>query len=674
MISYIGSIFFSILCFLKIHTINSILLDICILLLSLLFLFKKYYNISLGTILLWLVSPNIWLLFCSIFRNNLLHYTLIADVCTIIIISFFSNYILLNNIKKSKSILICMFGLLVLIYPYLPYEKYIYWITIFSIPVLVTSIFTHTTLSRFSNRYLLYAYFVILICTVTISFYHKKINNIAVLQSNWCDVAKEPDNNSYTMDYFYAYSDFLKILNSYAPTSIISNQTIKDNKLPYDAIVLITPTKPFSTEEVTNLLHFVRKGGRLIIIADHTNLYGHADVLNSLLHKVNIHLNDDTLYDNFDYYKDYHINIKSLILNRMYTKTNSSLNVPFYSYVWGISDIIISEKADYTKENFFGKLEFTEDDAVGSYPVGITLPYGLGNIIIWTDSTLFSNFAISQKNHLYLLDYLVTGKIIDDNIRKIPYKKLNIIAKQAILRETPPKFKPLSNQYSTLVANFTRYNIFPVYNAFGKDMQQLYIMTYDDFIKSLNKFENDACYIIIIDEIPDNNVFGAKKFDIFTKQKITSCNDKCFFSTDGLKITTKYKNSHIFFGKNVISDKELGTWWNTLPISPYKKYIIDKFNNWIINGEDVLFYNYPQNINIIQDMTISYDDGEKDKINEIKVSLPVKDNANNFIYMGNRQWGILLKENILLGGMETSDRIDDEKKLKKWTTKFNKSL
>lgn len=674
MISYIGSIFFSILCFLKIHTINSILLDICILSFSLLFLFKKYYNISLGTILLWLISPNIWLLLCSIFRNNFLHYTLIADVCTIVIISFFSNYILLKNINKSRSVLICMFGLLVFIYPYLPYDKYIYWITIFSIPILVTSIFTHTNLNKSSNRYLLFAYFVILICIVTISFYHKKINNIAVLQSNWCDVAKETDNNSYTMDYFYAYSDFLKLLNSYAPTSIISNQTIKDNKLPYDAIVLITPTKPFSTEEVTNLLNFVWKGGRLIIIADHTNLYGHADVLNSLLHKLKIHLNDDTLYDNFDYYKDYHINIKSPLLNRMYTKTNSSLNVPFYSYVWGISDIIISEKADYTKENFFGKLEFTEDDAVGSYPVGVTLLYGLGNVIIWTDSTLFSNFAISQKNHIYLLDYLVTGKIVDDNIRETSYRKLNISAKREILREIPPKFKPTSNQYSTLVANFTRYNILPVYNAFEKDIQQLYIMTYKDFVKSLNKFNDNNYYVIIIDEIPDNNVFGAKKFDIFTKQKKTSCNDRCFFSTDGLKLTTKYEKSLIFFGKNVISDKELGTWWNTLPISPYKKYIINEFNHWIMNDDDILFYNYPQTTNIIKNVTITYDDGEKEQINELHVSLPIKNNENDFIYMGNRQWGILLKDNVILGGMETLDGIDNEKKLKKWTIRFNEAL
>lgn len=126
---------------------------------------------------------------------------------------------------------------------------------------------------------------------------------------------------------------------------------------------------PLSIKEIENLLNYVWKGGKLIIIADHTNLYGHADVLNSILHKLNVHLNDDTLYDNLDYYKDYHININSSLLSEMYTKTNSSLNLPFYSHIWGISDVIISEKADYTKENFFGNLEFTEDDAVGSFPV-----------------------------------------------------------------------------------------------------------------------------------------------------------------------------------------------------------------------------------------------------------------------------------------------------------------
>lgn len=670
MIGHISAILFSILCFLKIHTINGIYLDIIIFVFSAVIILKKYYNLSFLLILFWIISPNIWLMMCNVFRDYFLHYTILADVFTIIVISFFSNYIILTNINKSKIILICILGLLVFIYPYLPYDKYIYWITIFSTPILITSIFTYTALNKSLNKYWLFAYFIVLISIIAINFCHKKIRSIAVLQSNWCDVSKEVNNNSYAMDYFYAYSDFFRLLNSYAPTFVISNKDIADNKLKYDAIVLITPTMPLSIKEIENLLNYVWKGGKLIIIADHTNLYGHADVLNSILHKLNVHLNDDTLYDNLDYYKDYHININSSLLSEMYTKTNSSLNLPFYSHIWGISDVIISEKADYTKENFFGNLEFTEDDAVGSFPVGATLLHGLGSVVIWTDSTLFSNFAISQKNHIYLLDYLIIGKVINDNLRQVPYKKLNIVAKHDILKEIPPKFNPTSNQYSTLVANFTRFNILPVYNAFEKNVQQLYILTYDDFIESIDKFNGNAYYAIIIDEIPDDNIFNAKKFDIFTKQKITSCNNRCFFSIDGQKITTKYNNTHIFFGKNVISDKELGTWWNTLPISPYKKYIINKFNAWIVNDEDVMFYNYPKNENIINNITIAYDNGEKKNIKELRISSPISDNKNKFIYMGNRLWGILLKENVLLGGMETLDNIDNNKDLRKWTTKL----
>lgn len=507
---------FILLDFLKIHTLNSDIVNYFCLFASLGFSIKKHYSLSLCIILLCSLTVPIWIIFNNIYYNNILHYPIYADISTILIISLIAARFMFLTIKNIR--LLAIFPFIYMICDYLAYAHILYWGIIILIPLVIIQMFNNQ-IRKITKK----SFVVFYILSIVIFLFHfvpsKKVESIAVLKSQWCDVSKQPDKNSFTMDYFYAYSDFYTLLNSYAKTEVISNKEIQNNQLSYDSIVLITPTTNFSKKEIQNLSKFVFDGGNLIIIADHTNLYGHADNLNPLLSVFGAKINDDTLYDNLDYYKKYHINIHSLLLTKAYTKTNSSLLLPMHANIWAVSDKIISEKADYTKNNFFGSLSFTEDDTVGSFPVGATIQWGLGKVIIWTDSTLFSNFALSQKNHLYLLDYLITRSVINDNRRNIPYKKMNIIANEEMLRETPPNHLPKSEHYSTLIANQTRYNIFPVYNADDEDTSQLLFLRYSDFLQKSKILKKTATHIVLVDDIPESNIFNAKKIRYIYTQR-----------------------------------------------------------------------------------------------------------------------------------------------------------
>ena len=46
---------------------------------------------------------------------------------------------------------------------------------------------------------------------------------------------------------------------------------------------IVTPTQPFTPVEISQLKSWVRRGGRLVIVADHTDYLGHARCLNELL-------------------------------------------------------------------------------------------------------------------------------------------------------------------------------------------------------------------------------------------------------------------------------------------------------------------------------------------------------------------------------------------------------
>lgn len=657
---------FILLNFLKIHTVNSDIVNYICVFVSLVLYIKKCYSLSFTILLLCCLTVPIWIIFNNIYYNNILHYPVYSDISTLFSISLIATKLMFTTIRNIR--MLGIFPFLYVTCDYLAYTQTLYWGIIILIPIVVIQMF-NSQIREIKKKYFLVSF----IFLITISLFHfipsKKVESIAVLKSQWCDVSQKPDKNSFTMDYFYAYSDFYTVLNSYAKTEIITNKDIQNNQLNYDSIVLITPTTYFSEIEIQNLSNFVFYGGKLIIIADHTNLYGHADNLNPLLSVFGAKLNDDTLYDDLDYYKKYHININSLLLTKTYTKTNSSLLLPIHANIWAISDKIISEKADYTKDNFFGSLDFTEDDTVGSFPVGATIQWGLGKVIIWTDSTLFSNFALSQKYHLYLLDYLITQNIINDNDRSVPYKKVNIVANEKMLREAPPNHLPKDDHFSTLIANQTRYNILPVYNADNIEIPQLLFLKYADFLKKSKMLEKKM-HIVLVDDIPENNVFNVKRYDIHTHKEVNICQNNCFYSVNGNDITVNYKNSTVLFGKNVISDRELGTWWNTITISPYKKYMIEKFNQWLCYNENISFFDYPKTEKKFHNISFSYDNGKKEYLKEINISKKQHFYDNDWVYLDNRRWGILLNDNKIIGGPETIDAITNVKDMQKWIIKY----
>src|SRR5262249_46821712 len=49
-----------------------------------------------------------------------------------------------------------------------------------------------------------------------------------------------------------------------------------------DVLVIKTPTRRFSAEELAAIREFVRRGGGLLLVGDHTNLLGMASFLNEL--------------------------------------------------------------------------------------------------------------------------------------------------------------------------------------------------------------------------------------------------------------------------------------------------------------------------------------------------------------------------------------------------------
>jgi len=175
-------------------------------------------------------------------------------------------------------------------------------------------------------------------------------------------------------------------------------------------LIIKTPTKPFSNLEVNVIENFVKKGGGLILIGDHTNLFGMTHILNSIANKFEIMFNDDAsinphdkdnLYfrkTDWNYFPAYNGIDSIKFLTSCSIKGNSLISQSFFN----IANVVM-EGVDYARPSFFGELKASFDDRSGPNPFGIISYYGKGKVLAFGDSTIWSNFCFYHSNYHNLL-------------------------------------------------------------------------------------------------------------------------------------------------------------------------------------------------------------------------------------------------------------------------------
>jgi len=196
--------------------------------------------------------------------------------------------------------------------------------------------------------------------------------------------------------YQYGYEQYRSLLNAKIVTPGTSLRE-------FDELIVITPTTPFDDAFFNDLCKWTASGGRLLIVADHTNLFGHQTVLKPLLEKFGIAIRPDAVFE---------------------TETNggvySNLMVKFSGLTpCSISKGVIprlkmtgwSESADYTASSFFGELQPSNDDYWGHHAVLGTKRCGLGEVTVFTDSTFFANFAINRWSSNVLMSSIFWPRV-----------------------------------------------------------------------------------------------------------------------------------------------------------------------------------------------------------------------------------------------------------------------
>jgi hypothetical protein len=193
-----------------------------------------------------------------------------------------------------------------------------------------------------------------------------------------------------------------------------------------DVLVLKTPTRPYSPAEIDAVRRYVERGGGLLLIGEHTDVFGTGTHLNAVAEQFGFKFRFDCLFgidtvfvQRYDRPLAPHPILQYLPLPEFQPASNAPREyVPSLDFAISCSldpgtssgrAVILgtglkNKGADYHADNYYPQ---TDDDAAMRYGAFVQLwstRHGKGRVVAFTDSTQFSNFCIFDpgKTELFM--------------------------------------------------------------------------------------------------------------------------------------------------------------------------------------------------------------------------------------------------------------------------------
>jgi len=237
------------------------------------------------------------------------------------------------------------------------------------------------------------------------------------LHSDWEDSSTELDKEWYGMLSTYNYYCWAEWLDKYYTVERNVNNTLTSELLDdYDILILKCPTNLYSDEEVRDIVQFVRNGGGLYLIGDHTNVFGMNYYLNQVSENFGITFKTDSTYElgtgMTSIYEPDTLFPHPVVQNmeQFDFLTSCTLSAPLTSENVIIGNRLIGEPGTYATENFFRESRSSLDTEYGLLLQVAAVKHGKGRVLAFTDSTCFSNFCIFmdgyQSFNLGTMEYL----------------------------------------------------------------------------------------------------------------------------------------------------------------------------------------------------------------------------------------------------------------------------
>lgn len=219
-------------------------------------------------------------------------------------------------------------------------------------------------------------------------------------RSDWEWTEPPFDHARYGQRSVYNYNLWKAWIDLHYATRLTRQPPTVEDLLETDVLIIKTPTTPYDPETIRRIERYVRQGGGLYLIGDHTNLFGMSTVLNGIAAPYGLRFEfDDTFpldHEAYDIFRPRSL-VAHPVLRRIESypfETSCTLRVP-----WSADHLIVgrrlgAEPVDYGHINFFGNIRLDPTETFGLFTQAAAVTHGAGSVVAFSDSTNFSNFSM----------------------------------------------------------------------------------------------------------------------------------------------------------------------------------------------------------------------------------------------------------------------------------------
>lgn len=188
--------------------------------------------------------------------------------------------------------------------------------------------------------------------------------------------------------------------------TISESQEITDNLFDDTAVFVVTNLNiSFSAAEHAVIWDFIRNGGSLLVLGDHTDVGGIQTPLNDLLSPVGIRYRFDAalpLDDTFKWLTCTHLFPHPITtplpgLDTLQYGVGASLDISLSSFPVITGTYALSDEGNRTNEDiaFLGDYEYVKGETLGDIILVAGAYYGQGKVLVFGDTSSFQNAALT---------------------------------------------------------------------------------------------------------------------------------------------------------------------------------------------------------------------------------------------------------------------------------------
>ena len=241
--------------------------------------------------------------------------------------------------------------------------------------------------------------------------------------STWERTDKPFDTNWYGHDSGYNYACIYDYFSNFYETSRLETPIDDATMQNCDVLVVKVPTERYDRQEIAAIRRFVKRGGGLLLIGEHTNVFNTGVFINDIAKIFGFSFRYDCLFGVDTVFTQLY---RPPLVPHPIVQSMPPLDFAVScSIAPGISPgraVIRSTglknlMADYHASNFYPQVEDRAEMRYGAFVQLWTTHYGAGRVVAFTDSTIFSNFATFEPGKAELM----LGMLEWLNHRNSPY-------------------------------------------------------------------------------------------------------------------------------------------------------------------------------------------------------------------------------------------------------------